>query len=207
MLNSRPHPANVYEKGNKKFFAAELKPDGTYGAKEYHEGLMTVEISWESEKTNIGADDNPRFVEFNSPLIGTASIEFAALPFHFYTKFFDARIDKNGAIVVSSQNRPREVGIGFSTTRADGVELMYTLYCAVLKLPALETASFDGQTIRNITIEANVYPFTFKNGKTESYSILASDQPAWAAAQDAIYIPDADLPQGLSAGIEEADDE
>ena len=194
MFNSRPHPENVYETGNRKFFAAQLNPDGSYGVKEYHEGIMTIEVSWESETTNISADDNPRFVQFNSPLKGSASFTFTALPFAFYTKFFDARVDKNGAIVVSSRNKPKEVGVGFSTTRADGVEIMYTLYSAVLKMPALETASFDGQTIRNVTIEADVYPYAIKDGnkvvETVSYSILSSDNPAWEAAQRSIYIPD-----------------
>jgi len=192
------NPREFYEKGNKRFFAAELRADGTFGAKEYHEGIMEISIEWSSETTNISADDNPRYVQLNAPLLGEGSVKFASLPLHIYTKFFDTRIDGNGAVVVKSRAKAKEVAFGFSTTHGDGTESMYTLYCAVFKIPALETTSFDGQAIRDITLNVNVYPYEVKDagGKvvdTISYSLLNSREANWDAAQDSIYIPDADL--------------
>ena len=36
--NSNVNVSQLYETGNKKFFAASKNPDGSFGDKEYHEG-------------------------------------------------------------------------------------------------------------------------------------------------------------------------
>ena len=41
--------SQLYETGNKKFFAASVTEDGSFGEKEYHEGLMEVAIEFKSE--------------------------------------------------------------------------------------------------------------------------------------------------------------
>lgn len=43
--------SQLYEVGNRKFFAAELKSDGTYGTKAYHEGLVEVKLDFSQEIT------------------------------------------------------------------------------------------------------------------------------------------------------------
>ena len=56
MPNQTTNVSQLYETGNKKFFAAELFPDGSFGEKEYHEGLMEVNLEFKSESTDINAD-------------------------------------------------------------------------------------------------------------------------------------------------------
>ena len=46
--------SQLYETGNRKFFAAELKNDNTYGEKTYHEGLVEVKLDFTQEITEIG---------------------------------------------------------------------------------------------------------------------------------------------------------
>ena len=191
--------SQLYEIGNKKFFAASLHPDGTFGAKEYHEGLMEVSIEFSSEVTDISADDEPAFVRLNSPLEGEGSVKFAALPFNVYNKFFDVTTDKNGAVVINARGRSKEVAFGFYTTLGDSSESMFTLYRAVFQLPALSSVSFDGQTIRDLTLNVKVYPYAVKDGSRikdrVTYTILNSTMNAeiWDKVQRQIYIPDADL--------------
>ena len=43
--------SQLYETGNRKFFAAELKSDNTYGEKTYHEGLVEVKLDFTQEIT------------------------------------------------------------------------------------------------------------------------------------------------------------
>jgi len=38
--------SQLYEVGNRKFFAAEILANGTFGAKTYHEGLVEVKIEF-----------------------------------------------------------------------------------------------------------------------------------------------------------------
>ena len=191
--------SSLYEIGNKKFFAATLRPDGTFGAKEYHEGLMEVSIEFESEVTDISADDEPAFVRLNSPLEGEGSVKFAALPFNVYNKFFDVTTDKNGAVVINARGRSKEVAFGFYSTLGDGSESMFTLYRAVFQLPALTSVSFDGQTIRDLTLNVKVYPYAVREGARikdrVTYTILNSNMNAdiWDKVQRQIYVPDADL--------------
>jgi len=199
MLNNNTNVSQLYETGNKKFFAATLNPDGTFGSKEYHEGLMEVSIEFSSETTDISADDEPAFVRLNSPLEGEGSVKFAALPFNVYSKFFDVKMDSNGAVVVNSRAKSQEVAFGFYTTLGDGSESMFTLYRSVFQLPALSSVSFDGQTIRDLTLNVKVYPYAIKEGgqikDRVTYTILNSQMNAavWDLVQSAIYIPDADL--------------
>ena len=61
MPNETVNVSQLYETGNKKFFAAALNEDGTFGNKEYHEGLMEVSIEFKSETTEINADDDVSF--------------------------------------------------------------------------------------------------------------------------------------------------
>ena len=189
----------LYESGNRKFFAATLHPDGTFGQKEYHEGLMEVSIEFSSETTDISADDEPSFIRLQSPLEGEGTVKFAALPFNVYSKFFDVNIDKNGAFVVNSGARSKEVAFGFYTQVGDGSESMFTMYRAVFQLPALNSVSMDGQTIRDITLNVKVYPYAIRDGATVkdrvSYSILNSNLHAelWPQVQDQVYIPDQEV--------------
>ena len=199
-----PNASNVdvrqlYETGNKKFFAASLNADGTYGKKEYHEGLMEVTLEFKSETTDISADDDPAFIRLNSPLIGEGTVKFAVLPFNVYSKFFDVTTDKNGAIVIKSEAKSKEVAFGYYTTVGDGSESMFTLYRAVFQLPALNSVSFDGKTIRDITLNVVVYPYAYQtaSGKSDkvTYTIINStlNRNIWEGVQRQIYIPDSDV--------------
>jgi len=194
-MQSNVNVSQLYETGNKKFFAATLSPNGTYGQKEYHEGLMEVSIEFKSETTDISADDEPAFVRLNSPLSGEGTVKFAVLPFNVYSKFFDVTTDKNGAVVINSKAKSKEVAFGFHTTVGDGSESMFTLYRAVFQLPPLNTVSMDGKTIRDLTLNVNVYPFDYKGTEKVTYSILNSklNAPIWTSAQKEIYIPDSNL--------------
>jgi len=205
MSNSNVNISQLYETGNKKFFAATLNPDGTFGQKEYHEGLMEVAIEFKSETTDISADDEPAFVRLNSPLSGEGTVKFAVLPFNVYSKFFDVTTDKNGAVVINSRAKSKEVAFGFCTTLGDGSESMFTLYRAVFQLPALNTVSMDGKTIRDLTLNVNVYPYNYKAADKVTYTIINSLTNAniWENVQKEIYIPDSDV----EATEEEKEDE
>jgi len=200
-------PANtnisrLYEVGNKKFFAATLNDDGTFGKKEYHEGLMEVEIEFTSETTDIGADDDMTYIRLNSPLIGEGTVKFAVLPFNVYSKFFDVETDRNGAVIIKSSAKSKEVSFGYYTTVGDGSESMFTLYRAVFKLPALSSVSFDGTQIRDLTLNVNVYPYEYMTADERkdkaTYTILNSllNKDIWAEVQEEIYKPDAELGGG-----------
>ncbi len=188
--------SQLYETGNKKFFAAELLPDGSFGEKEYHQGLMEVSIEFKSEATDINADDDVSFIRLNTQVTGEGTIKFAVLPFNVYSKFFDVKIDKNGAIVIKSKTKSKEVAFGYYTSVGDGSESMFTMYRAVFQLPTLASTSFDGRTIRDLTLNVNVYPYDYINADNEpekvTYTILNSKmhQDIWANVQDKIYVPD-----------------
>lgn len=198
-MSNTTNVSQLYETGNKKFFAASMSPGGAFGAKEYHEGLMEVSIEFKSETTDISADDEPAFVRLNSPLSGEGTVKFAVLPFNVYSKFFDVSTDKNGAIVINSRGKSKEVAFGYYTTVGDGSESMFTLYRAVFQLPALNSVSFDGKTIRDITLNVTVYPYAYqtKDGKTDkaTYTIINSslNNNIWTGVQKEIYIPDSDV--------------
>ncbi len=113
LKNKDVNVSQLYETGNKKFFAASINEDGSFGEKEYHEGLMQVSIEFSSESTEINADDNPAFIKLNSPLTGEGTVQFAVLPFNVYSKFFDVTTDKNGAVVIKSGAKAKEVAFGF----------------------------------------------------------------------------------------------
>lgn len=188
--------SQLYETGNKKFFAAELHPDGSFGEKEYHQGLMEVSIEFKSEATDINADDDVSFIRLNTQVTGEGTIKFAVLPFNVYSKFFDVKIDKNGAIIIKSKTKSKEVAFGYYTSVGDGSESMFTMYRAVFQLPTLSSTSFDGRTIRDLTLNVNVYPYDYINADNEpdkvTYTILNSKmhQEIWANVQDEIYVPD-----------------
>lgn len=188
--------SQLYETGNKKFFAAELKPDGSFGTKEYHEGLMSVNIEFKTETTEINADDDVSFIKLNTQVTGEGTVQFAVLPFNVYSKFFDVRIDKNGAVVIKSKNKSKEVAFGYYSSVGDGSESMFTIYKAVFQLPTLASTSFDGKTIRDLTLNVKVYPYDYINEDNEpdkvTYSILNSklNSEIWDKVQEEIYIPD-----------------
>lgn len=196
MPNQTTNVSQLYETGNKKFFAAELNPDGTFGTKEYHEGLMEVNLEFKSESTDINADDNISFIRLNTQVQGEGTIKFAVLPFNVYSKFFDVKIDRNGAIVIKSKTKSKEVAFGYYSSVGDGSESMFTMYRAVFQLPALASTSFDGQTIRDLTLNVKVYPYDYINDEDKpdkvTYTILNSNlnSDIWADVQDEIYVPD-----------------
>jgi len=192
--------SQLYEIGNKKFFAASLLECGCeFGPKEYHEGLMEVKIEFKSDATDLSADDNIAYIKLCTPLTGEGTIKFAVLPYNVYSKFFDVTTDKNGAIVIKSRNKAKEVAFGFYSTAGDGSESMFTMYRAVFKLPALSSVSFDGKTIRDLTLNVNIYPFEYidaDNKKEQlTYSILNSklNEDIWDDVQEQIYLPDSDI--------------
>lgn len=191
--------SQLYETGNKKFFAASLENDGTFGVKEYHEGLMEVKIEFKSEVTDIAADDNLAYIRLNTPLSGEGTIKFAVLPFNVYSKFFDVETDKNGVVVIKSKGKGKEVAFGYYSTVGDGSESMFTLYRAVFSLPSLSSISFDGKTIRDLTLNVKVYPYDYINEANKvdqvTYTILNStiNDDIWSQVQDEIYIPDTTL--------------
>ena len=191
--------SQLYETGNKKFFAAELKPDGSFGEKEYHEGLMEVSIEFKTETTEINADDDVSFIRLNTQVTGEGTVKFAVLPFKVYNKFFDVKIDKNGAIVVKSKAKNKEVAFGYYSSVGDGSESMFTMYRAVFQLPTLSSTSFDGKTIRDLTLNVKVYPFEYIGSESESekvtYTILNSklNEDIWDKVQEEIYVPDSTI--------------
>jgi hypothetical protein len=191
--------SQLYEVGNKKFFAAELKKDGTFGSKTYHEGLVEVKLEFSSEVTEIGADDNPAFITLASPLTGEGTVKFAVLPYEIYAKFFNVSKDSNGAFVVSGKGKPKQVSFGYYSQVGDGSESMFTLYRAAFSLPSLNSVSCDGKTIRDLTLNVKIYPYDYKDasGKPQqvSYTIINSElsKEIWDDVQDEIYIPDKEV--------------
>jgi lipopolysaccharide export system protein LptA len=143
--------------------------------------------------------DDPAFIRLNSPLVGEGTVKFAVLPFNVYSKFFDVTTDKNGAIVIKSEAKSKEVAFGYYTTVGDGSESMFSLYRAIFQLPALNSFSMDGKTIRDLTLNVNVYPYeyTAHGGKKErvTYTILNSklNTTIWDKVQDEVYIPDSEV--------------
>ena len=192
--------SQLYEVGNRKFFAAELKKDGTFGERAYHEGLMECKIEFSQEVTEINADDNPGYITLAGPVTGEGTVKFAVLPYSVYSKFFNVTTDKNGAVVISGKSAaPKHVAFGYYSQVGDGSESCFTLYKAAFSLPALNSVSFDGKSIRDLTLNVKVYPYTYKDaaGKQQqaSYTILNSEtnKTIWAKAQDIIYVPDCTL--------------
>lgn len=202
MVNQSISKNQLYETGNKKFFAAALNEDGTFGEKEYHEGLMEVSIEFKTEKTDINADDDISFIRLNTQVSGEGTVKFAVLPFNVYSKFFDVKEDKNGAIIIKSKSKGKEVAFGYYSSVGDGSESMFTMYRAVFELPSLSSTSFDGKTIRDLTLNVNVYPYDYINEDNEpdkvTYTILNSklNNDIWAKVQDEIYVPDCSIPEG-----------
>lgn len=200
MPNQTTSVSQLYETGNKKFFAAALNPDGSFGEKEYYEGLMEVSIEFKTETTEINADDNISFIRLNTQVTGEGTIKFAVLPFNVYSKFFDVKIDNNGVIVIKSKTKSKEVAFGYYSSVGDGSESMFTMYRAVFQLPSLSSTSYDGKTIRDLTLNVTVYPYDYINIENEpdkvTYTILNSNlnKDIWANVQDEIYVPDCYLP-------------
>jgi len=192
--------SQLYEIGNRKFFAAELKADGTFGAKEYHEGLIEIKVDFSQEVTEISADDNPAYISLAGPVTGEGTVKFAVLPYSVYSKFFNVIVDKNGAVVISGKAKaPKYVAFGYYSQVGDGSESLFTLYKATFSLPPLNSVSFDGKTIRDLTLGVKVYPYAYKDAAAKeqqaTYSIINSEtnKTIWSKAQTAIYVPDSTL--------------
>ncbi|MCL2796844.1 MAG: hypothetical protein FWD58_02155 [Firmicutes bacterium] len=195
--------SQLYEVGNRKFFAATLNANGTFGAKTYHEGLIEIKVEFSQEITEINADDNPAFITLAGPVTGEGTVKFAVLPYSVYSKFFNVSLDKNGAVVVSGKAKaPKYVAFGYYSQVGDGSESCFTLYKAAFSLPSLNSVSFDGKTIRDLTLEVKVYPYTYRDvgGKPQqvSYTILNSEtnKAIWEEVQAAIYVPDCTVAEG-----------
>ena len=189
--------SHLYETGNRKFFAAELKSDNTYGEKTYHEGLVEVKLDFTQEITEISADDNPAFITLGSAVTGLGTVKFAVLPYSVYSKFFNVTTDMNGAVVISGKSaKPKQVAFGYYSQVGDGSESMFTIYKASFSLPSLNSVSFDGKTIRDLTLDVKIAPYSYTDaqGKQQqaTYSIINSEtnKDIWSDVQDDIYIPD-----------------
>ena len=189
--------SQLYETGNRKFFAAELKSDNTYGEKTYHEGLVEVKLDFTQEITEISADDDPAFITLGSAVTGSGTVKFAVLPYSVYTKFFNVTTDMNGAVVISGKSaKPKQVAFGYYSQVGDGSESMFTIYKASFSLPSLNSVSFDGKTIRDLTLDVKIAPYSYTDaqGKQQqaTYSIINSEtnKDIWSDVQDDIYIPD-----------------
>jgi phi13 family phage major tail protein len=200
MPNNNVDVSQLYEVGNKKFFAAALNASGGFGEKTYHEGLVEVKIEFAQEVTEISADDNPAFITLASAVTGEGTIKFAVLPYSVYSKFFNVTTDSNGAVVISGKSaKPKQVAFGYYSSVGDGSESLFTMYKAVFSLPSLNSVSFDGKTIRDLTLNVKVtpYEYTAASGKKEqvSYTILNSElnKEIWQSVQDEIYIPDTEV--------------
>ena len=193
--------SQLYEVGNRKFFAAELNANGTFGAKTYHEGLVEVKLEFTQEVTEINADDNPSYITLAGAVSGEGTIKFAVLPYSVYSRFFNVSVDRNGAVVISGKStKPKQVAFGYYSQVGDGSESMFTIYKASFSLPPLNSVSFDGQTIRDLTLDVKISPYTYKDAQNRdqqaTYSIINSEtnKTIWARVQNAIYIPDSVLP-------------
>lgn len=189
--------SQLYETGNRKFFAAELKSDNTYGEKTYHEGLVEVKLDFTQEITEISADDDPAFITLGSAVTGSGTVKFAVLPYSVYSKFFNVTTDMNGAVVISGKSaKPKQVAFGYYSQVGDGSESMFTIYKASFSLPSLNSVSFDGKTIRDLTLDVKIAPYSYTDsqGKLQqaTYSIINSEsnKDIWSDVQDEIYIPD-----------------
>ena len=189
--------SQLYETGNRKFFAAKLKNDNTYGEKTYHEGLVEVKLDFTQEITEISADDNPAFITLGSAVTGSGTVKFAVLPCSVYSKFFNVTTDMNGAVVISGKSaKPKQVAFGYYSQVGDGSESMFTIYKASFSLPSLNSVSFDGKTIRDLTLDVKIAPYSYTDaqGKQQqaTYSIINSEtnKDIWSDVQDDIYIPD-----------------
>ena len=189
--------SQLYETGNRKFFAAELKTDGTFGEKTYHEGLVEVKLEFSQEVTEINADDNPAYITLASAVTGEGTVKFAVLPYSVYSKFFNVKTDMNGAVVISGKSaKPKQVAFGYYSQVGDGSESMFTIYKATFSLPSLNSVTFDGKTIRDLTLNVKIAPYTYTDaeGKLQqaTYSIINSEtnKDIWSDVQDEIYIPD-----------------
>jgi phi13 family phage major tail protein len=192
--------SQLYEVGNRKFFAAEILSSGTFGAKTYHEGLVEVKIEFTQEVTEINADDNPAFITLASAVTGEGTVKFAVLPYSVYSKFFNVTTDKNGAVVISGQSaKPKQVAFGYYSQVGDGSESLFTIYKAAFSLPSLNSVTFDGKTIRDLTLNVKISPYTYKDAANKeqqaTYSIIhrETNKTIWSKAQAAIYVPDATL--------------
>jgi phi13 family phage major tail protein len=192
--------SQLYETGNKRFFAAELKSNGAYGEKTYYEGLMEVKIEFAQEVTEINADDDPAYITLAGPVTGEGTVKFAVLPYAVYSKFFNVATDKNGATVINGKSaKPKQVAFGYYSQVGDGSESMFTLYKAAFSLPSLNSVSFDGKTIRDLTLSVKIYPYDYTDatGKKQkvSYAIVNSEtsKAIWADIQEEIYIPDEEV--------------
>ena len=192
--------SQLYEVGNRKFFAAEVLANGIFGTKAYHEGLVEVKLDFSQEITEISADDDPAFITLAGAVAGEGTVKFAVLPYSVYSKFFNVTTDKNGAVVISGKSaKPKQVAFGYYSQVGDGSESMFTIYKASFSLPSLNSVSFDGKTIRDLTLNVKISPYSYMDatGKQQqaTYSILNSEtnKDIWSAAQDDIYIPDSNI--------------
>ena len=193
--------SQLYEVGNRRFFAAEILANGTFGAKTYHEGMIECKLEFTQEVTEINADDNPAFITLAGSVSGEGTVKFAVLPYSVYSKFFNVTVDKNGAVVISGKSsKPKQVAFGYYSQVGDGSESLFTIYKAAFSLPALNSVSFDGKTIRDLTLEVKISPYAYKDAANKeqqaTYTILNSEtnKTIWAKAQAAIYVPDSTLP-------------
>ena len=102
-------------------------------------------------------------------------------------------------VISGKGSKPKEVAFGYYSQVGDGSESMFTIYKAAFSLPSLNSVSFDGKTIRDLTLNVKIAPYTYTDaaGKQQqaTYSILNSEtnKTIWSAAQDDIYIPDSNI--------------
>ena len=108
----------------------------------------------------------------------------------------------NGAVVISGKSaKPKQVAFGYYSQVGDGTESLFTIYKASFSLPSLNSVTFDGKTIRDLTLNVKIAPYAYKDAANKeqqaTYSIINSgtNSDIWQQAQAAIYIPDSALPQ------------
>jgi len=91
------------------------------------------------------------------------------------------------------------VAFGYYSQVGDGSESLFTIYKASFSLPSLNSVSFDGKTIRDLTLNVKIAPYTYKDlaGKDAqaTYSIINSEtnKTIWVDVQDKIYVPDTEV--------------
>lgn len=196
----------IYEEGNYGFKVFPLNADGTYGTGTAIEGLVSVDITFSSTKTNTPAEDVIDYLHRESPLKGEGTITLVGLKNSDYAKLYSNCVDTNGAVVGGRKNQSKKVGVIFFNTKTyldennapQSKENMISLPNCIFALPNLQTQTIqeDDTTIRNIelSVECNPLNFTTSGGSNDrfTWSMIDADTAggAWNTIKTSIYFPD-----------------
>ena len=200
----------VFQEGNYGFKVFPLNSDGTYGTGATIDGLVNVDITFSSTKTNIPADYTIDYLHRESPLKGEGTITFVGIKNADYAKLFANCVDTNNAVIGGRKNQSKKVGVIFfnTTNFKDGsgvehsVENMISLPNCIFSLPNIQTQTIqeDDTTIRNIELPVNCNPQNFTNeyGDKDRYTWASISKTeatdlgyTWADVTATVYKPNA----------------